>query len=283
MHDTSQVASSVWGSGKRLISAGSGCEWSKPSASSSFTRGLAHDINNLLTIVSGNADLALLDLSEDSEARAAICCVRSAAEQAQALTRRLFGSDPNAEHYADMNAVVHTLAPLLTRAVWPATRLDIQLASGLPLACIDPIKARQALLNLVINAGEAIGEGEGTITISTSHMAPDGWADWRVGQQLGGPVVVLCVRDTGCGMEDSTLTQLRAGVFSTKARGRGLGLRVVQLAAEERGGVLAVRSAPGMGSEFALVLPVAAEQAPGGSDGSPMCGQSLLSRVIGGE
>lgn len=240
-------------------------------------RGIAHDLNNLLAIVSGHAELALLELPADCAARDAFQGVSEAATQAQALTRRMMRDDLDAERIVDLNATIRTMAPLLRSALGPGLRLDLRLDSQIEPVTIDPVKLHRVLINLILNAREATG-GSGTITVTTAaarRLSGEGEGDGTPE-----PAAVLQVRDTGRGISPAELARLRAGAFSTKAAGRGLGLTVVRQVAQECGGTLAVRSAPGVGTEFVLVLPTGAPRLAGLlADGA--AGADLLSRCVG--
>jgi len=254
------------------------CEASSPWA---IARGIAHDINNLLAVVSGNAELALRDLPDDSPAHDALCFVRDAVWEAQTFTRGLLSREQDAGVSADLNEVMLAMLPLLTRAVQPATRLVLHLGEALPSARIDSTTARRALLNLVLNASDAIGDGEGTITITTTTLHAGNRADWHMHQLPTEPAVGLLVRDTGCGMDAETLSRVYLGRFSSKGQGRGLGLSVVHCAAQESGGALAVRSAPGAGSEFALLLPTVGDLLSVKQANGTSAAGRLISRTVG--
>ncbi|MBI2814933.1 MAG: CHASE domain-containing protein [Opitutae bacterium] len=221
--------------------------------------GIAHDFNNILTSVLGNASLARqlavgpasghLEQIEKAARRAADLC-----QQLLAYT----GKGKLVTERVDLSEVVRSTASLLEVTISKNTRLELQLANGLPLVLADVTQLRQIVMNLVINAADAIGEAPGRITVGT-HACAAG-AD-LLQQALGRPelpaghYVGLVVNDTGCGMSPEIIARIFEPFFSTKFSGRGLGLAAVQGIVQNHQGALFVESQPGAGSTFRLLLP----------------------------
>jgi signal transduction histidine kinase/ActR/RegA family two-component response regulator len=229
--------------------------------------GVAHDFNNLLVVILGNAGLALMDLSPDSPARASVEQIEIAARRAADLTRQLLayaGRGRFVMQRLDLGALVADMIDLLKASIGKHVALQYQAPPTLPAIEADATQIRQVVMNLVINASEAIGAEPGTITITIGtrwidqaflHEAaallevPDGW------------YVCLAVSDTGCGMDDSTRARIFEPFYSTKFTGRGLGLSAVLGIVRSHKGTLTVQSMPGQGSTFMVLLPAIAAPA----------------------
>jgi signal transduction histidine kinase len=225
--------------------------------------GIAHDFNNLLTVVLGHAEL-LKGAPEPEQVRESAAIIQGSAQRGAKLTSQLlsFARRQMVEPQpVDLNELVRgsLLRPLLGADV----ALDLELAAGLPKALVDPVQLEQALLNLVVNARDALPSRGGRIIIRTGLPGPDD----AVAEPPDGPgrgrCVMLSVRDNGSGMEASLLPAIFEPFFTTKAvgKGTGLGLPMVQGAVRQAGGQVTVQSAPGQGSEFKLFLPIAGEAA----------------------
>jgi PAS domain S-box-containing protein len=221
---------------------------------------VTHDFNNLLTVVLGNTQLALLDIEESSPACQTLGSVITATAHASALTRQMLsyaGRGHSSSQLVDLNGLVSQMTPLLHSAVGKAVSLSLELAPQLPMLEADPTQLRQVIMNLIINASEAIGAEGGSILLSTEQVADAG----------GEPQIVLRVRDTGCGMDAETQRRIFEPFFSTKFAGRGLGLASVLGIVRGHRGELAVESVPGQGTTFTVSLPASSaarpkEQAP---------------------
>jgi two-component system cell cycle sensor histidine kinase/response regulator CckA len=223
--------------------------------------GVAHDFNNLLAAILGHASLALRQLPETSPARSHVEKAAGAVERAADLTRQMLAYSGRG-HFVirptDVNVLARENLPLLEVAVPKAVRLEAQLAPDLPLVDADVGQVQQVLMNLVINAAEAIGERGGTVTLSTGVREVTA-ADhhlWRAsGQPLApGPYVVLEVRDDGPGMDAETVDRIFEPFFTTKFTGRGLGLAAVLGVVRGHRGALSVESAPGRGTVFRILF-----------------------------
>jgi PAS domain S-box-containing protein len=218
--------------------------------------GLAHDFNNLLTGIMGNASLARGDLPKYSPVHEQIDAIVSASERAAVLVGQMLayaGKGRFVVERVDLNQVISALEPLIRTSIPRLVQLDVRLDPGLPAMEADPSQMQQLILNLAANAGEAIGEGHGTVVIETS------WRETDAERQ-----VVLMVKDTGCGMDESTKARMFDPFFTTKFTGRGLGLAAVTGIVRTQRGSISVETAQGRGTAVTVVLP-ASEEAEGGT------------------
>jgi signal transduction histidine kinase len=225
--------------------------------------GLAHDFNNLLVGVLGNATVLRERVGADDDARAKVEQIELAARRAAELTNQMLAYTSQGRFFVQplrLSSLVEELGALLDGAV--AGNADLRRELG-PTALVegDPTQLRQVVLNLVTNASEALGEGGGTIAVRTRNLG----ADRRLLDELelgadgaGDAYVVLEVEDDGCGMDAETRARLFDPFFTTKLLGRGLGLAATLGIVRNHGGGIAIRSAPGEGSTFTVVLPAAA-------------------------
>ncbi len=212
--------------------------------------GVAHDYNNLLTSIMGNASLALAEQPQSDSVRERLEEVIRASQRAADLTKQLLAYSGKGRNYlqkAELSGVVHDTRKLIEAAVPKKVELDFQLASGLPPIEADLNQVQQVLLNLVSNAAEAIGDESGTIWIRTGAE---------------GDQVFLEVQDTGCGMDLETKSRIFDPFFTTKFTGRGLGLAAVAGVIRGHRGDIQVTSAPGKGSMFRVLIPTVSEAAP---------------------
>ena len=222
--------------------------------------GVAHDFNNLLTAIIGFATLAEDDVPSDSPARDALLQIRRSAEQAALLTRQLlaFGRRQILQpEVLDLNTVVSNVEPMLRRLIGEDVTVVTELAPALRPVRADRSQLQQVLLNLAVNARDAMPTG-GVLTIRTT---PAGLDAERTGDPPApeGDYVILEVSDTGEGIEDSVLQRIFEPFFTTKAlgKGTGLGLSTVYGIVKQSGGDVRVRTSPGRGSTFAVLLPSA--------------------------
>jgi PAS domain S-box-containing protein len=226
--------------------------------------GVAHDFNNLLAVILGNASLALLKLPADSDVRGALEAIKTAAQHGADLPRQMLtyaGKGPAATQPIDLNMLVAEISDLLKASVGKNITLEYNLAPNLPLVDADPGQLRQVVLNLIINATEAIGEHEGrvTLTIDTVHASRTTFANAYFGETLTpGAYVRLTVSDTGRGMDAATQARIFEPFFTTKFIGRGLGLAVLLGIVRSHRGALTVHSTPGQGTTFTILLPAVA-------------------------
>ncbi len=219
--------------------------------------GIAHDFNNLLHVVLGNADLARLHVPGDSQAREHLDEVVRATQRAAELTQQLLaysGRGAVESRQLNLSREMREMATLLRTAISKQATLKWDLAPELPPVTADPTQLRQIVMNLITNASDALGEASGTITLRTGVVEnPETAAE--------PPSVFLEVSDTGCGMDSGTLQRIFDPFFSTKFTGRGLGLAAVMGIVESHQGHVRIRTAPGEGTCFRVVLPAVTGEA----------------------
>jgi PAS domain S-box-containing protein len=223
--------------------------------------GIAHDFNNLLTAILGSASAALPTLPAGSVARASLDNIDVAARRAAALTRQLLaysGRAPFEIHQVDLSAHVRELVKILSTTLSPKLQVSLELPGGLPQVWADVAQLQQIIMNLVINAAEAIGDEAGSITITTGTLELDAQHAgtlFAADSLAPGRHVFLEMRDTGCGMDDATRVKIFEPFYSTKHTGRGLGLAAVLGIVRAHKGGIEVVSAPGQGSTFRVFFP----------------------------
>ena len=220
--------------------------------------GLAHDFNNLLTGIMGNASLAALELDDTEAVRDRIQEVLSASERAALLIRQMLayaGKGRLLLEPLNLTTQVEDIMVLLRTSIPRSVELDLRLDRNLPDIDGDRAQIQQVIMNLAINAGEAIGDGLGRVTIATASRESGGECQ-----------VTLEVKDTGCGMDENTKSRIFDPFFTTKFTGRGLGLSAVMGIIRTHHAAISVESAPGQGSRFEVAFPArkgaAAEQSP---------------------
>jgi len=221
--------------------------------------GIAHDFNNLLTVILGNAQL-LLDAANDGHTPCQDAeQIRQAAERAAALTRQLlaFSRQQLLEpRILDLNTVVTNVGQLLSRVIGEDIELITHLAPDLGQVYADPGQIEQVIMNLAVNARDAMPTG-GTLTIATANVV---FHDANGREHLGvesGPSILLRIGDTGVGMDAATSARIFEPFFTTKAvgKGTGLGLATVHGIVTQSGGQIGVDSQPGLGTTFKIYLP----------------------------
>ena len=221
--------------------------------------GIAHDFNNLLTIINGHA--ALLRESPEGlpsrDAEMSVDEIEKAGNQAAALTRQLLAFSRKQMLQArvvNLNAIVHDMESMLGRLIGERISLATALASDLLNLSVDPVQIQQVILNLVVNARDAMPEGGG-IVLSTRNA--DGFPPTAPLDRSHSPCVVLTVRDTGVGMSAQTRAQIFEPFFTTKPEGKGtgLGLAMVYGIVRQSGGWIEVVSRVGDGTTFTLFFP----------------------------
>jgi PAS domain S-box-containing protein len=228
--------------------------------------GIAHDFNNLLTGILGNASLISEELPAHSPLRMLSENVIMAAERAAHLTRQMLAYSGRGRFLiqpTDCSEQVREITALIAASIPKNVQVRMALASGLPPIEADTGQFQQLVMNLVINAAEAVGEGPGTVTISTDleEVSAQDIARMTFAAELKpGPHVSLAVRDTGCGMDGETLARIFDPFFTTKFTGRGLGLAAVLGIVRGHSGAVRVHSTPGQGTTFEVLFPVAAAQ-----------------------
>ena len=229
----------------------------KMEAVGQLTGGVAHDFNNLLTAVLGSLEILRKSMPKDPKLIRLVDIAVKGAERGAALTQRMlaFARRQNLEPTAvDLSELVHGMAELLQRSLGPSIRIDMRLPPGLPRALVDPHQLELAILNLAVNARDAMPNG-GMITIAAREDADE---------VRGGAFLCVEVRDSGEGMDDATLARAKEPFFTTKGvgKGTGLGLSMVHGLAEQSGGRLILKSRRGVGTTAEVWLPVATTVAP---------------------
>jgi len=223
--------------------------------------GIAHDFNNLLTAILGNATLAGQAVSEDSSQRSHLRNIEKASRQAADLCQQLLAYSGKGRFIIqriNLNALIEDMRQLLHISVSKKAVLEIEASGELPAIEADPSQIRQVLLNLVINASEALDEKNGLIRIRTGGLQADrsSLAEAALASDLApGHYVFLEVSDTGCGMDRETLGKIFDPFFTTKFIGRGLGLAAVSGIVRAHRGALHITSEPARGSTFRILLP----------------------------
>jgi CheY-like chemotaxis protein len=225
-----------------------------------LTGGLAHDFNNLLAGISGSLDLLATRLAQGriKELDRYIVAAQGASRRAAALTHRLLAFsrrqtlDPRP---TDMNRLVAGMEELIRRTVGPAITVEVVAAAGLWTTLVDQNQLENALLNLCINARDAMPDG-GRLTIETANR----WLDARAGRERDippGQYLSLCVSDTGTGMTAEVKARAFDPFFTTKpiGEGTGLGLSMIYGFARQSGGQARIYSEPGQGTMVCLYLP----------------------------
>jgi two-component system, cell cycle sensor histidine kinase and response regulator CckA len=221
--------------------------------------GIAHDFNNLLTVIKGYADLSLLHLKEGDALWSNIKEIDRASERAKDLTRQLlaFGRRQILQvKVLDLNSLVLDLEKMLRRILGEDIQLLTTLAEDLGRVRVDPGEIEQVIMNLAVNARDAMSSG-GRLTIETTNVELDeDYARVHVGVTPG-PYVMLSVSDTGVGMSREVQEKAFEPFFTTKetGKGTGLGLSTVYGIVKQSGGNIWIESEPGKGTTFKIYLP----------------------------
>jgi PAS domain S-box-containing protein len=221
--------------------------------------GVAHDFNNLLTIIGGEAELMLDTVDRDAALRAPLETVVRTAQRAAGLTQQLLAFSRRQilqPRVLDLNAALVAVEPLLRRLVPEDIELVARLAPGLAHVTADPGQIEQVVMNLVVNARDALPRG-GRITVSTANVDVEADESRLPTTVPAGRYVALTVEDTGVGIPAALLPQIFEPFFTTKgpSQGTGLGLSTVYGIVKQSGGHVTVDSAVGRGSVFTVFLP----------------------------
>ncbi len=221
--------------------------------------GLAHDFNNLLAAVLAHLSFARDALPAGSEVRTDVETAATAAERGARLTRQLLTfarRQPLAPKPLDLNALIAGLDRLVAPLLGKNIQRQVRLGDGLWLVRADAMQLEQLILNLLLNARDAMPEG-GTVRVETCNqmVAHDGAADAEAAGVAPGAWVRLEVEDGGHGMDETTRARAFEPFFTTKQSGTGLGLATVQTIVQQAGGRVALRTAPGAGARFTIWLP----------------------------
>ncbi|MFZ2656133.1 MAG: response regulator [Victivallales bacterium] len=229
--------------------------------------GIAHDFNNLLQVINGYTQLMLLTSTTDASTKGQLEQVKQAGDRAANLTRQLLTfsrREIQQNIVLDLNAIVSDMEKMLRRLIRENIVLQTTPATALKKIKADPGQLEQVIMNLVVNARDAMS-GNGILTISTENVEIDeAYARSRPGEVKPGPYVMLAVGDTGCGMDENVKTHIFEPFFTTKAEGvgTGLGLATVYGIVKQSGGFIDVESELGKGTIFRVYLPQALERNP---------------------
>jgi two-component system cell cycle sensor histidine kinase/response regulator CckA len=234
--------------------------------------GVAHDFNNLLTVINGYGEMVFGRLRADDPSHQLLAEVLKAGERASTLTRQLLAFSRKQvlqPQLVSLNALLGELVRLLQRVIGEDVELALVAGPGLGLTKVDPGQFEQAVINLAVNARDAMPQG-GRLTIATRNAElAEGYVEGHPEVRPGRYLLVV-VSDTGCGMDEATKAHLFEPFFTTKEQGKGtgLGLAMVYGFVKQSGGHVEVESEPGRGTAFKVYLP-RAEEAAGPAKSSP--------------
>ena len=256
-----------------------------------LSSGIAHDFNNILSAILGNAEL-LAELlpglvgEGDADLLAAVSDVITAAQRSRELIGQMLGYAVKAQArrgLCDLSAVAAEMGRLLRVSTPSSVVFDLDLAARLPLVAGDASQLRQVIMNLIVNAADAIGDQVGSIAVRTSsRFVERASLEGSIGGAglAEGDYVVVEVADSGCGMDAATAARIFDPFFTTKSKGHGLGLAGVRAIVAAHGGALTVESAVGLGTTMRVLLPVAAEAAEAASASAAAEAASLAGRTV---
>lgn len=229
--------------------------------------GIAHDFNNILLAIMGNAELALMRINKESPVAENLQRIQQATAQAAELAKQMLaysGKGKFVVENIDLNLLVNDMLYMLQVSISKTAVLRLNLHKPLPLVEADATQIRQVVMNIVINASEALGDKSGVIAITTGCMDCDKsylenvWLDENLSEGL---YVYLEIADTGCGMSKETMEKLFDPFFTTKFTGRGLGMAAVLGIVRGHKGAIKIYSELGKGSTFKILLPASTKPA----------------------
>jgi CheY-like chemotaxis protein len=254
-----------------------------------LTGGVAHDFNNLLTVIIGNLDLLQQDIAGNPEAEQKVEAILQASERGADLTRLMLAfsrRQPLQSKSVDVDSLIRNTTRLLTRTLGEAISIEVRTGSDVARALVDEAQLETALLNIAINARDAMPEG-GTLTMTTSNAELDAdYANLHPGVAAG-PYVRIEMADTGIGMPADVVERIFEPFFTTKAvgKGTGLGLSMVYGFMRQSSGHICVYSEVGQGTVFKLYLPLAeppelnAQAAPAAAQTAMHSGEAVILAV----
>jgi CheY-like chemotaxis protein len=223
--------------------------------------GIAHDFNNLLMAILGNAELARIKAAPESDIQRHLRAIADTSQQGAELCRQLLvysGGRTLTMQPVDLNQVVQDTSSLLRVSISKKAEVELDLAKAPPTLAGDPSQLRQIVMNLVVNASEALGDQAGRIVLRTGTEAlnQDSIDRYSVGSSpLAGDYVFIEVEDDGCGMDGTTRSRMFEPFFSTKFTGRGLGLAAVLGIVRGHKGVVELDSHEGKGTRIRVAFP----------------------------
>ncbi|MBU1219676.1 PAS domain S-box protein [Myxococcota bacterium] len=240
----------------------------KLEAIGSLAGGIAHDFNNILTVILGNMSLLEMDFSGDEDIRATITEVIHAAQTASTLVGQLLAFSRKQvleKQEVDVNEVLMDLGSMFKRLLGELVMLDVYPGEGLWLVKADPSQLKQVLVNLAVNARDALDNHEGRIVISTENI----FISDKETKEENGRFIRISFTDNGSGMDENIQGRLFEPFFTTKGKGKGtgLGLATSYGIITQHGGTINVKSKLGQGTTFEILLPAAiSEEAPDSSE-----------------
>lgn len=245
--------------------------------------GVAHDFNNLLSGILGHTSILKLDVHDNAQAYEAVQTIETAALRAAELTRQLLGfaqAGKNRETPCDLHQIVQEVASLLGRTIGKEIRIELELPGRSPLVKGDPNQLQQVVLNLAVNARDAMPRG-GVLSVGVSAVQLSADQAKDVGELSPGNYARLSVADSGEGMTPEVLQRVFEPFFTTKEQGKGtgLGLPMVYGIVRNHGGAIAVTSEVGQGARFDIFLPMVGEaegQASGRTRSEPARGTGTI-------
>jgi len=249
-----------------------------------FAGGIAHDFNNLLTVIQGNCDISLLELNDGNPLKYNIEQIRAASQKASDLTRQLLAFSRRQQldpKVLDLNAIIKNLDKMLHRIIGEDVKLITILSEELGKIKADRSQIEQVILNLVVNARDAMPDG-GTLIIETSNVELNEMYTKSHIDVISGHYVLLSVTDNGVGMSQEIKEKIFEPFFTTKEKGKGtgLGLSTVYGIVKQSGGNIWVYSEPGKGTTFKIYLPrvdeYIEEVKEGGADEIPKGSETIL-------
>ncbi len=222
-----------------------------------FASGIAHDINNLLLTILGNADIVLYKLPTDSPLYRLVSNIKTASIRASGLTNQMlayFGKGNFIVEPIDINKLIDEMANILKVSISKNIILKLSLTEKIPTVEVDVSQIRQVVMNLITNASESVSEKNGIIEIRTG--VANSFTDSFMKKDLqNGDYVYFEISDNGCGMDEETKEKIFNPFFTTKRTGRGLGLSVVKEIVYGHKGIIEVQSKPGNGTKFTIFFP----------------------------
>lgn len=223
--------------------------------------GIAHDFNNLLMAILGNIELALFDDNTSATSKEHLKSATTAVHKASELTSQMLAYAGKGRYLlvdACLNDIIKDITPVFDTNVSDKISIINKLDPALPMISVDISQMKQIIISLVINASEAIGDNPGVITLSTGTIIckrRDLETPWPDDILPEGRYIFLKVSDTGCGMDKQTTQKIFDPFFTTKFFGRGLGMAAVQGIVKNLRGTIQIKSEPGKGSSFCILLP----------------------------
>lgn len=234
--------------------------------------GVAHDFNNMMTGILGYTALLKIECSDNPAVSRSADMIEKAATRAAELTQKLLGFARKGKHQnvpVDLHSVIKETVAIIARTVEKNIVIETDLKAENPYVMGDPVQVQQIILNLAINARDAMqvaagGSNGGTLTLETSNGEESGSRNGASGDCSEKSALVVTVRDTGCGIPPQIKDKIFEPFFTTKSEGRGsgMGLAMVYGIVTNHGGLIEVQSVPNKGTTFSITLPVCAAPLP---------------------